>query len=65
MIVRDLRIRELSNMLGGCLLSAVYSGCVLIHPKLTSPMTAVLAMAAQARRSVENCILVIVYDKAG
>lgn len=59
------RIRELSNILGGCLQSAVYSGCVLIQPKLTSAMTAVLTMAAQIRRSVENCILVIVWDKAG
>lgn len=64
-IDRDPRIRELFNILGGCLQSAVYSGCVLIQPKLTSATTAVLAMATQARRSVENCILVIVCGKAG
>lgn len=61
---RDLCIRELLNILGDCLQSAVYSGCVLMQPKLTSAMTAVLAMVAQARRTFENCILVIEYDKA-
>lgn len=59
-IDRDPRVREVLKLLGGCLQSAVYSGCVLIQPKLISATTAVLAMAAQASRSVENCILVIV-----
>lgn len=65
MIERDLCKSELWIILGGCLQSAVYSGCVLIQPKLTSATTAVLTMAAQARRSVENSILVIVCDEAG